>query len=232
MFLRKYGILIGAAIFALLLVVLIFALPIDDKAGWIQVILAFVGVPVIFIELIRLRQAIIQKPNLQIGVATVEDMPVSELRRKAKLPTTVEVSRGYAHFYIAIRAVGEIALQNVKIHVEHLRSQREIQAAAILKVSEFSENKPTFCSENNFDFTFWGRADWMVYPGDTELFGFHITTAIIIQDTRWPDGRRASYPPAGETKLKCTVWAKGLSGPVDEDLVIIIRDDPDLVGML
>jgi hypothetical protein len=159
-------------------------------------------------------------------------MPVSTLRKKSKLPAAVEVSRGYAHFYVAVRNVGEIALQNVKIHVEHIRSQREVKAAVMFKVSEFSENKPTFYSENNFDFTFLGGADWMVYPGDTEVFGFHVSTAIIVQDKRLPEGKRASYPPAGETRLTCTVWARGLSKPVDKDLVVVIKDDPRLLGKL
>lgn len=232
MFLRKYGIWIGIAIIVLMFCIFILLLPIDDKAGWIQVILALVGVPAIFIELIQLRQAITQKPDLQISLATVEDMPMSRLREKASLPTAVEVSRGYAHFYVAIRNVGEIALQNVKIHVEHPRSQREVQAAAKLSISEFSENKPTFYSENNFDFTFLGGTDWMVYPCDTEAFGFHVTTAIFVQDERWPEGKRASYPPPGETRLICTVWARGLSKPVAEDLVVVIKDDPSLAGKL
>jgi hypothetical protein len=232
MFLHKYGILIGISILVLVLVILILLLPIDDKAGWIQVILALVGVPAIFVELIQLRQAITQKPDLQIGVATVGDMPVSALRKRPRLPTMVEVSRGYAHFYVAIRNVGGIALQNVKIHVEHLRSQREIQAAVKLNVSEFSESKPTFYSENNFDFTFLGSADWMIYPGDTEIFGYHVTTAIFVRDERLPEGERASYPPAGETMLKCTVWARGLSRPVSEDLIVVIKDDPSLAGKL
>jgi hypothetical protein len=228
---RQAVIFVGI-ILVIVAIVLVFILPIEDKAGWIQVILAVVGVPAIFIELIQLRRAIEQTPTIQLGLATVEDLPVASLRSRGNLSATVTVSRGYAHFFLVLKNAGEVGISNVKIQLEHIRSQREVDTATIIKVSEFSESKPTFFSENNFDFTFWGGADWMIYPGDSELFGFHITTAIYIQDDRLPEKRRPSYPPAGKTNLRCTVWAKGLKEPVEAKLVVVITEHPNLIEKL
>jgi hypothetical protein len=57
-----------------------------DAAAWVQVILAALGIPIVYFELSRIRRAIEQKPIISVGVASVNDMPLSKLRGAKSLP--------------------------------------------------------------------------------------------------------------------------------------------------
>ena len=155
---------------SLALASLYFALNPDtaDQAGWWQVFLGALSVPVLLYELDRIRQALTLRPELSIGLAGVGDLPLSSIRSLEVLPTTVTVSQGYAHFYLVIRNHGKVAAKHVKIHLEHERnpSRQSSLLFPVVRVSEFSSDKPSFKPENNVDFVFTGGADWSIYPND------------------------------------------------------------------
>ena len=195
----------------------------DDPSGWWQVFLGALSVPIVFYELDQIRRAVGQKPIISIGLVGVDDLPLSKIRDTATLPTTVTVSQGYAHFYLVVRNQGKVAARYVKVHLEHKRkpSDQLSLLSPVVKMSEFSSDKPSFKAENNIDFLFIGGSDWVIYPNDSEIFGFHITTVVIKQTEPY---RLREYPEPGDCHFQCTVWAEGLNHPVSEQLTVKIRE--------
>lgn len=193
-----------------------------DISGWMQASIALISFPIILFELDQIRQAINRKPQLEVGLANIEDLPFSRIRLKHELPKTVKVSTGYAHFYIVLRNHGTGPARYVKVYVEHVNRAQNVLPPPLVKVSEFSENKPSFVHEHNFDFVFRAGTEWIINPEDIEPFGFHITTSIIMNETT-ESGETISYPqfpPPCEIILDCTVWAEGLEQPQKERLSV------------
>ena len=131
------------------------------------------------------------------------------------------MSQGYAHFYLVIRNHGKVAAKHVKIHLEHERnpSRQSSLLFPVVRVSEFSSDKPSFKPENNVDFVFTGGADWSIYPNDSETFGFHVTTVVVKQTE--PHEMR-EYPETGDCHFRCTVWAERLDSHASEQLTVRI----------
>lgn len=96
--------------------------PNSDAAGWIQVGIAALGVPILLKEINQIRQAINKKPILSIGLANVNDLPLSKIREAKSLKTASVISKGYPHFWLVIRNTGQIAAKSIKIHFEFAKS--------------------------------------------------------------------------------------------------------------
>jgi hypothetical protein len=196
----------------------------DVASGWWQVFLGSISVPVVFYQLEQIRQALNRKPKISIGLARVSDLPVSRIRDIGVLPTTVTVSQGYPHFFLVVRNQGKVAARFVKIHFEHKPgpSDQSSLLFPVVKVSEFSSDKPSFWAENNYEFVFTGGPDWHIHPNDFEVFGFHLTTVVVKQKEPY---ELMEYPEPGDCPFQCTVWAEALGHPVTEQLTVRIKEE-------
>ena len=134
-----------------------------DVSGWLQAGIALVSFPVIMYELNQIRKAASLKPHLEVGLANMLDINQSSVRGGNALPRQVDVNVGYAHFYIVLRNRGKVPARYVKVLVEHM-NRFENKSPAMVEVSEFAEDKPTFFHEHNFEFVFKGTNDWIIYP--------------------------------------------------------------------
>jgi hypothetical protein len=138
----------------------------------------------------------------------------------------VKVSTGYAHFYVILRNRGTAPARYVKVYIDHVNRSQQVFPTPGVKVSEFSENKPSFVHEHNFDFVFRAGADWIINPNDIEPFGFHITTNVATSKTYEDDqGRKQhimEFPPPCEIILSCTVWAERLEQPINRTFYVNI----------
>lgn len=162
----------------------------------------------------------VQRPPIALGLATVKDLPLSKIQKIVSLPTTITVKKGYPHFYLALRNLSNTQITNIKVHLEFERPSQDSLYFPVLKVSEFSEKKPGFIPENNFEFVFKGISDWQIYPKDTEVFGFHFTT-VVVKQTEPQEIRYA--PDPSNCYLTCTVWLEGSEKPIKENLKVIIE---------
>jgi len=194
-------------------------LPNSDAAGWIQVGIAALGVPILLRELYQIRQAVNQKPILNIGLANVKDLPLSKIREMKTLKTTLKVSHGYPHFWLVIRNSGKAGARFVKIHVEYIRPERKSLCLPVIEVSDWlGDNRYTFKKVNNADFVFIGGSDWILHANDSDMFDFDMTTAVVKQIE--PEIRE--FPDVGDYEFICTIWADGLDKPISEKLIVSI----------
>jgi hypothetical protein len=193
----------------------------SDAAGWVQVGIAALGVPILLRELYQIRQAINQKPVISVGLANVKDLPLSKIREAEHLKTTLDVSHGYPHFWLVVRNSGKTGAKSVKIHIEYIRSDRKSLYLPVIEVSDWlGDNRYTFKKVNNADFVFIGGSDWILHANDSDMFDFDMTTAIVKQ--REPEIRE--FPEVGNYEFTCTVWADGLDKPVVEKMIVNIVD--------
>jgi len=185
-----------------------------DVSGWVQTGVALVGLPLLMFQLNQIRQALERKPDLEIGMVNIQDLPYSRVRQLKELPVRVDIATGYAHFEIILRNKGTVPARYVKVSIEHVNHDQVVTPPPRIIINEFSENKPTFIAEHNFEFIFRGGADWIIYPMDIEPFGFHVTTPVFERVTD-SDGvhKVPMFPPVCEIILDCTVWAEGLDQP-------------------
>jgi hypothetical protein len=117
-------------------------------AGWVQVAIAALGVPILLRELNHIRQAINQKPIISVGVAKVKDLPLSKIRETEHLKSVLDVSHGYPHFWLVLRNSGKVAAKSVKIHVEYIRPERKSLYLPVIEVSDWlGDNRYTFKKE-------------------------------------------------------------------------------------
>jgi hypothetical protein len=171
-------------------------------------------------------------------------LPTSKIREKESLPANVTVNYGYAHFYLVIKNQGTTTAKYIKIHFEHESfepSEHQVESSIdtlvsappelrtpLLKISEFSEGKQQFVQENNFECIFNGGADGVIYPKDTGIFGFHMTTSTIREIQQREQEKPLEipeYPALGECVFSCTVWAEGLDKPLNRRVVLKIVDN-------
>jgi hypothetical protein len=222
---KRRWILITLVATVLIIVSLVFAFAsssISDAAGWVQVLLAAFGLPILYYELRRIREAIDLKPVISIGVASVNDLPLSKIRDAARLSNTVVVNRGYPHFWLVIRNSGPVAAKSVKIHLEYKPPKRASLLLPVIEVDEWLGDKRfSFKKVNNADFVFIGGQDWVLHSHDSDMFGFYMTTAVVKQTEPQEIRER---PEPGDYEFPCTVWADGLQGPVAEHLKVIIQE--------
>jgi hypothetical protein len=192
-----------------------------QASGWIQVALVVIGIPVIFFQLQEIRQKIYLEPQINIGVANVHELPLSNLKTSKVLKPVVDVAQGYPFFKLVVRNSGKATSKYVKIFVEYKGNSLDSKGLYNPKliINEFSNNKKGFVSENNVDFIFIGGSDYCIYPDDTDIFGFSFTTVV----GRKFNGEETNVKPyACDCFLQCTVWAEGLVEPVIQDLTIRI----------
>lgn len=193
----------------------------SDAAGWVQVGIAALGVPILLRELIQIRQAINQRPIISVGLANVKGLPLSTIRNSKTLKTALDVSHGYPHFWLVIRNSGKVSAKSVKIHVEYIRPDRKSLYLPVIEVSDWlGDNRYTFKKVNNADFVFIGGSDWILHANDSDMFDFDMTTAIVKQ--REPEIRE--FPEVGDYIFTCTVWADGLDKPIIEKMTVSIVD--------
>ena len=95
----------------------------SDLAGWLQVVVAVLGVPILYWELSQIRQAVYHKPIIRIGLGNVNDLPLSKLRKKQSLVKKIAVDHGYPQFWLIVRNQGKVAAKSVKIHIEYVSPQ-------------------------------------------------------------------------------------------------------------
>lgn len=193
-----------------------------DVSGWVQAGIALISFPVILYELNQIRQGLNRKPQIEIGLVNIKDLPFSKIRERQSLLSRVDVSAGYAHFYVILRNHGTAPARYVKVYIEHINRSQQVFPTPLVKVSEFSENKPSFVHEHNFDFVFRSGASWIINPDDFEPFGFHITTSIVIEETNSSGEKltHTQYPSPCEIILDCIVWAEGLDQPIKKRLFV------------
>ena len=67
---------------------------------------------------------------------------------------------------------------------------------------------------------FIGGENWLLHANDTDMFDFHISTALV-KDVETGQRERPGY---GDYQFICTIWADGLEKPVSEELTIRIVD--------
>lgn len=217
--------------------------PPSGASGWWQVAIAIFGLPILLYQLYEILKALRQEPELDIGLATVKDLPTSEIREKKAISTSVEVSYGYAHFYLVIKNLGITTAKYMKIHFEYKSfepSEHQIDSSVetlvsappelrrpLLKVDEFSKDKQQFVQENNVECTFNGGTDGVIYPKDTGIFGFRMSTSTIsrIKREHADPIKMPEYPALGECIFDCTVWAEGLNKPIKKRLILKITDN-------
>jgi hypothetical protein len=193
--------------------------PDADTAGWIQVAIAALGVPILLRELYQIRQSINQKPIISIGLANVKDLPLSNVRATKSLKPSLEISHGYPHFWLIIRNTGKVTAKSVKIRFEFTRSthQDPLLQPVIRTEDWMGDKRYTFKIVNNADFVFIGGTDWVLHANDTDMFDFYITTSIV-------KGKQRERPDFGDYEFRCTAWADGLDNPVIQNLTVSIID--------
>lgn len=193
--------------------------PDSDAAGWIQVSIAALGVPILLRELNQIREAINQKPVISVGLANVKDLPLSNVRNLHSLKTSLDISHGYPHFWLVVRNSGKVTAKSVKIHFEFVKSthSNKLLQPVIRTEDWLGDKRYTFKIVNNTDFVFIGGADWVLHAKDTDMFDFYITTSIVM-------GKQRERPDFGDYEFACTVWADGLEKPIAEKLIINIVD--------
>lgn len=194
----------------------------QQSSGWVQNALVFVGLPVIFYQIYEIRKDLNNAPSFDFGIASIKDYPISKIKTSKFLKSKIEIQCGYAHFLLAIRNTGKIIVKNVKVFLEFTRTSPDNIGlyAPKLIISEFSKNKKGFVSENNVEFTFTGGSDFSIYPGDTETFGFHFITVVMVKDKSGTMNHE--YPDPCTCHLKCTIWAEGNIKPSVKDFDICI----------
>jgi hypothetical protein len=134
--------------------------------------------------------------------------------------TSKQVSHGYPHFWLAIRNQGKVAAKSIKIHLEYNPPKRKSLLLPVVDVGNWlNDNRYTFKKVNNADFVFIGGQDWVLHANDTDMFDFHMTTAIVKQTE--PKEIR-EFPELGDYEFFCTVWADGLERPVSQVLTVSI----------
>jgi hypothetical protein len=197
-----------------------------DVSGWVQAGLALASLPIILYQLDQIRKAVDRRPELNVGLANTRDLPFSKVRWGSALRPQVDIGQGYAHFYLVIQNSGKAPARFVKVYLEHVNRDQKAFPPPLVKVSEYSEDKPSFIPEHNFDFVFRGGSDWTINPDDIEPFGFHITTSVgsgeTYRDKHGETHHRMEYPALGEVVLNCIVWAEGLEQPVQQQLCVNI----------
>jgi hypothetical protein len=178
-------------------------LPDSDLAGWIQVILAAFGIPVLLREIIQIRTTINQKPVISIGMGNVNDLPLSKIRYTNSLKTSIDVSQGYAHFWLLMRNQGTVAAKSIKIHFEFKGSDHTEQLLVPVITSKdwLDDNRYTFKKINNADFVFIGGENWMLHANDTGMFNFHISTAL----GKGIETNEMERPGYGNYQFVCTI---------------------------
>lgn len=213
-------IILGTVLLGAYVVKIALSLDYEAASGWWQVFLGIVGIPILYSELVRLRKAVEKKPALNIGIVNINDYPLSNVRIMKQLPTLVRVGKGYPYFAVAIRNTGTFPAKFVKIHLEFRRPDHiEGLARPTVKVYKNpEENDDGFQKDTNFDFMFIGGSDWVLYPNDTDIFPFIMSTTMI-KETEPVEIRER--PPLGDYYFHCTVWAEGLD-IIQEDFIVSV----------
>lgn len=193
-----------------------------DAAGWVQVILGILGIPILYHELSQIRQAIDQKPIINVGVGSVNDLPLSNIRDLESLPKKTNIGQGYPHFWLIIRNIGKVAAKSVKIHVDFNSPTKKSLYFPVMEIDEWlGDNRYSFKKVNNEDFVFIGGSEWVLHANDTDIFGFYMTT-VVMKQTEPIEIREP--PELSDNSFTCTVWADGLAKPVFEKLIITIKE--------
>ncbi|HPH95367.1 MAG TPA: hypothetical protein PKW33_15550 [Anaerolineaceae bacterium] len=192
----------------------------SDVAGWMQVLVTVFGIPILYWELSKIRQAIYHKPVIKIGLGNVNDLPISKVKSLKSLVSKIRVSHGYPQFWLVIRNEGEVAAKSVQICFEFSPPKTKSILSPVIEAKDWlNDNRFTFKKINNVDFIFTGGQDWVLHAKDTNTFDFYMTTALVRQTE--PREIRES-PEIGDYEFICTVWADGLDKPVQEKLVVSI----------
>lgn len=196
--------------------------PDADIAGWVQVGIAALGIPILLREIIQIRTTIDQKPIISVGLGNVNDLPLSKIRNTHVLNTSINVSRGYAHFWLLIRNQGKVAAKSIKVHFEFKGSNQKnkLLGPVIESKDWLNDKRYTFKKVNNADFVFIGGENWILHANDTDMFDFHIST-VIVKNAETKERERPDY---GDYQFVCTIWADGLDKPISENLAVRIVD--------
>jgi len=195
-------------VFACMAVYFAFSSTRENASGWVEVAIAFIGLPIVVYQLMNLRQKIEQahwKPEIYVGVA---HHPLSISDIEDNLPSEIELIRKSAnfHFSLVIQNRGKLAAKFVKIHLVF----QSFEDQTYIPVIGFPEDN--FDKKGKKDYIFSGGPGWVVYPFDAEWFHIELNpnSAGVIR--------------SGEYLFQCTVRAEGLDTPVSRELRVNITD--------
>jgi len=190
----------------------------SDFSGWGQLIIVTLGLPSIAFELNRIRKELRKTVEIDVGVVSIKDYPLTNIRSIENLPIHTKISQGYPLFCLVIRNKGQVSARFVKIHLAFVGheptfksgelSSIESMASPEIKIDK-SDTKNIFNHENNVDFVFRGGVDWVLRPNDSEKFDFFISSSIGTKDPNRPHEK--PYPSI--CRFVCTIWADGLEKP-------------------
>jgi len=181
----------------------------QNASGWVEVAVAFIGLPIVAYQLRNLRQKMEQahwKPEIYVGLA---HHPLSISDIQDDLPSEIElIGKGANfHFSLVIQNRGKLAARFVKIHLVF----QSFEGKTDTPVIGFPEDD--FEKKGKKDYIFSGGPDRVVYPLDDAEW-FHIELNPHIAGRIGP----------GEYLFQCTVRAEGLDTPVSKELRVKITD--------
>jgi hypothetical protein len=179
----------------------------ENASGWVEVAIAFIGLPIVVYQLMNLRQKMEQahwRPEIYVGLA---HHPLSISDIQDDLPSEIELIRKGANFRfsLVIQNRGKLAAKFVKIHLVFQSFEDKTYIPGI----GFPEDN--FEKKGKKDYIFSGGPDCVVYPLDAKWF--HIELKPHVEAIR-----------SGEYVFQCTVRAEGLDTPVSKDLRVKITD--------
>jgi hypothetical protein len=227
---------------------------VSEVAGWWEVFLAVVAIPMLIYQLYSLRKAIQEgqwKPEIKVGLA-VSLTDFSKLRSIEVLPSRVKLDLD-SYFsldeeqlvdakqfnpdsiatpvVLVIRNQGKRAARFVKVRLSLVSFPGE--NPPILHAKGFS----TLSDETTLVFR--GGADWVIYPHDMELFhlgvtgksamSYHDRIGLFLMDRFLTDEQQrilaiTAVFGLGDYDFRCTVWTEGQDGPVTEELRLTVMD--------
>jgi hypothetical protein len=197
--------------------------PRNEAAGWWQVGIEFLGLPLIISGLVEIQKKIKElslRPEIILGL--FGNGPISYIREGDVLPA-VTVNASYPFFQLVVRNQGDLVAKYVKILFEFESvGDFSYQKSAHTSVEKLAAPKLTIPEDNPFkwhnnkDFIFTGGSDWFIYPHDNVAFGFFLSTTVEGQ-----------HPIPHEYHFRCTLWAEGLENAVSEDLVLVVVNNND-----
>ena len=184
--------------------------------------------PIISYELYRISKELRNTAEIEIGVVSIKEYPLSRIRKIEKLPTQTKISQSYPHFCLIIKNGGSVPAKYVKLHLEFTDQKPTFNTSASLPIESLaspvieifnSTSLNVFNKENNVDFIFQGGADWILRPHDIEKFDFFISTSIGSRDPNQQHER--PYPCI--CTFTCTIWSEDLRNPISQIINVEIE---------
>lgn len=173
----------------------------SDAAGWAQVAVEVLGLPLVIYGLYRLAP---EKPVIQIGVAFGHPRQVREEYNEFSNKVITGIWDNKAPFLLIVRNRGNVAAKFVKISLEiNVREPTNWYGTILEHTGDF----PFVAEGTSENLTLCGGEDLVIYPKDEVAFRFSLASSQeILEENNY--------------NLRCMVWAEGLSEPKIEYLLV------------